>query len=200
MHIIILSKAPVAGRVKTRLQPQYSAQEAANIQMQMTEAVLAKALASGAKVTLAVDDPTHPFFGHIHKTFSVPIIAQGTGNLGERMIHLLGHTSWLDQEPIMFIGSDSPHVPIARYQQAEALIADCDVVIGPVEDGGYDLLYLAKNHAEVLIDIPWSTPNVFSKTINNINKLGLLVKLLDESFDLDTAADIARAPISTWRT
>lgn len=198
MRVIILSKAPIPNRVKTRLMPAYSAVQAAAIQQRMTQTVISKVCSVYDDVWLAVDDMSHPFFQAMAATFNIHICSQGEGSLGERMQQLMFKSFTANSAPILFLGSDSPHVSTERYQQAERHIFNHDVVIGPVEDGGYDLIAFQNNQPEVLSDIPWSTPDVCSITLHNINKLKCSVHLLDESFDLDDADDLARALPHTW--
>jgi len=198
MRVIVLSKAPIPGKVKTRLMPAYSAEQAAALQQLMTETVIAKVCSIYQDVWLAVDDVAHPFFQELTHTYKIQVCPQGEGTLGERMQHLMLESFRSNQAPILFLGSDSPHINPERYMQAELHLGNHDIVIGPVEDGGYDLIAFQQNHPDVLRNIPWSTPSVRTETMNNIMSLKLSVHLLDESFDLDDANDLARALPHTW--
>ncbi|OIP99862.1 MAG: hypothetical protein AUK35_05845 [Zetaproteobacteria bacterium CG2_30_46_52] len=198
MRVIVLSKAPIPGKVKTRLMPAYSAEQAAALQQLMTTTVIEKVCSIYSDVWLAVDEVTHPFFQELATTFEIQVYSQGEGTLGERMQHLMLESFRSNPVPILFLGSDSPHVNPERYKQADQHLGHHDIVIGPVEDGGYDLIAFQQNHPDVLRNIPWSTPSVRNDTVNNINHLNLSVHLLDESFDLDDANDLARALPHTW--
>jgi rSAM/selenodomain-associated transferase 1 len=194
----VLSKAPVAGKVKTRLMPEYTAEQAANLHMQMTEAVMAKVCNMFDEVWLAVDDVEHQFFHSLQQKHACRLQYQGLGNLGQRL-NTLAAASFADSDkPVMFLGTDSPHVSMSRYQQVTSSIQHDDIVIGPVEDGGYDLIAMRKHTPGVFDAVDWSSSTVFDKTIHNINKLELSVKVLDLSFDLDNAVDLRRSPPNTW--
>jgi rSAM/selenodomain-associated transferase 1 len=198
MRVIVLSKAPVAGKVKTRLMPEYTAEQAAALHKQMTEIVVSKVCSTFDDVWLAVDDIKHHFFKRLQQEHACHLQYQGLGDLGQRL-QSLATASFKDKsKSIMFLGTDSPHVNIGRYQQAAAALNNYDVVIGPVEDGGYDLIAMANYSPGIFDDIDWGLSTVFDKTITNIKQLGLSVKVLDMSFDLDYAEDLKRAPANTW--
>jgi len=198
MRVIILSKAPVVGRVKTRLTPVYSAKQATELHKQMIDTVLRKTCSVFDDIWLAVDDISHGFFKDIAKSYSFKLCSQGQGDLGHRLSHLMQLSFDYDDEPIMFLGTDSPHVDVARYIQVQSSLSNHDMVIGPVEDGGYDLIAMNQCTPHVFDNINWGDSSVFNKSISNINKLGLNAKALDYSFDLDRPEDLERAPPHSW--
>ncbi|MDQ7001609.1 MAG: TIGR04282 family arsenosugar biosynthesis glycosyltransferase [Ghiorsea sp.] len=199
MRIIVLSKAPVVGKVKTRLMPQYTAEQAASLQKKMTRSVLTKVCSAYDDVWLAVDDVNHRFFQGLETSgLNIELHDQGQGSLGERLQKLTTASFATDQQPVLLIGTDSPHVHMSRYQHAEYVLEKYDVVIGPVEDGGYDFIALSADYPDVFAGIDWSSSTVFSQTLTNISNLALTSKALDLSFDLDHAEDIDRAPPHTW--
>jgi len=198
MRVIILAKAPVVGKVKTRLIPQYTAEQAAELHQQMVKVVMAKVCSIFDDVWLAVDDVNHHFFKNLRAAFDFELRNQGQGNLGNRLQTLSAASFTLDDKPVMFLGSDSPHVYISRYQCVASALKQHNVAIGPVEDGGYDLIGISSHCPRVFDNIHWGTDSVFHETMNNIKHLGLTVKALAMSFDLDRAEDIKRAPPQTW--
>ncbi len=184
-----MCKAPVAGRVKTRLTPPYSAQEAAEIHKAMAESVIQRASKMFSNVWVASDDISHPFF----EQFDLKLIDQGEGDLGDRMSYLL-QTAFRDgADSLLFLGTDSPHMPDSRLQHAAALLGHCDVVIGPVEDGGYDLIAMNKPYPELFSRIRWSSKHVLQETLQHVEQLHLKLGLLDMSYDLDTPESLQRA-------
>ncbi|MCF6208958.1 MAG: DUF2064 domain-containing protein [Ghiorsea sp.] len=149
-------------------------------------------------IWLAVDDVEHDFFKQLQVEFDFELCNQGKGELGNKLQTLSTASFSLDDKPVMFLGSDSPHVNICRYQSAKNALTQHSVVIGPVEDGGYDLIGMTSHYPGVFDDIHWGTDSVFCETMNNISNLELNVNVLDISFDLDRAEDIKRAPPQTW--
>lgn len=199
MQVIILCKAPIAGRVKTRLMPAYSDVEAAKIHQQMTETVLRKTTLIFDDVWLAVDDVSHPFFAKMKLKYHFNLCFQGDGNLGERLKHLM-HQSLIENnvQKLMFLGTDSPHIPLTRYQQAITQSQGADILIGPVEDGGYDLIVIKQSLDYIFEGITWGSEHVLEQTLHICKQYQHQVELLDISFDLDRAEDLQRAPIHTW--
>ncbi len=198
MRIIILGKAPVPGRVKTRLMPEYSAVEAAALHARMMETVLKKVCSCFDDVWLAVDDIHHEVVKSLVKRFRIELHAQVSGDLGKRLQALMRESLARDEKPLMFLGTDSPHVAIQRYQAAKTALKQHDIVVGAVEDGGYDLIAVRQNLPEVFEYIPWGSALVMRETLKNINKLNLDVKVLPTSFDLDKPEDLRRAPPASW--
>lgn len=198
MRIIVLSKAPVPGKVKTRLFPKFTAEQACELHQQMMVKVLEKALLVSADIWLAVDDPLHPFFLALIKGSSIRLINQGQGNLGARLIHLMEQSFAKDCEPVMFLGTDSPHVSTERYLQASHHGQQHDVVIGAVEDGGYDLILIKQPHVGIFQSITWGSSTVLNETLMLCKQFDLSVSILTESFDLDRPEDLERAPLHSW--
>ncbi|MDQ7005594.1 MAG: TIGR04282 family arsenosugar biosynthesis glycosyltransferase [Ghiorsea sp.] len=198
MRVIILSKAPVAGQVKTRLMPQYSAQEAADLQQEMTATVLKKVCSLFDDVWLVVDDTKHPFFASLQADFTFDLQHQGDGNLGNRLERLLHRSFSVDDEPVMFLGSDSPHIHITRYQQVISALQHHDIVLGAVEDGGYDLLATSVCEPLLFQGISWGSSSVLEETVVKAHHLKLSMQVLELSFDLDRAEDLRRAPPCQW--
>ena len=220
IQLFIMCKAPVAGRVKTRLlrhkvnppgdillfhnSPdgkaregalgQYTNEQAAALYKSMAETVIRRASRLFDDVCIAADDPAHPFFS----SFNLPLCAQGEGDLGQRMSRLMlqGFTDGADT--VMFLGTDSPHMPESRLLQAMAALQDYDIVIGPVEDGGYDLLAMTAP-ADVFDEIAWSSGKVLGQTLFHIQRLGLSCLQLDIGFDIDYPEDLARAAQAGWQ-
>jgi len=184
-----MCKAPVPGRVKTRLQPQYSAEQAAAIHAAMATSVINRIARLFPGVWLAADDPAHPFF----RSFDLPVVVQGEGDLGARLSRMLRLSMDYGASGALFTGTDSPHMSDTRLFAAMRALATSDVVIGPVEDGGYDLIATRGAHHALFEDIPWGTEQVLRATLLRLYRLDLRFRLLSTNFDVDTPADLQRS-------
>jgi len=185
---IIFCKAPVAGRVKTRLQPSFSFEQAANIHAAMATYAIERTLRLFPHTWISSDDPYHPFF---HQ-FDAPVLPQGEGDLGLRMGRLVERAIAYGAGGVLLLGTDSPRMSAARLHCAFRLLHHHDVVLGPVEDGGYDLLAMRGHKKELFRDIAWGTSAVLNETINRISELGLSWRCLSVGFDVDVPEDLAR--------
>ncbi len=186
---IVFCKAPVPGRVKTRMQPDCSPARAAALHAAMAVCVIERALRLFPGAWIAADDPDHAFF----RRFDARLLPQGGGDLGARMLRCARTALEAGRDGVLLLGTDSPHMPEARLKAAVRLLARVDVVLGPVEDGGYDLLAMRGLHAALLTHIPWGGSEVCAVTSRRARAAGLSVRLLSVGFDVDRPADVERA-------
>jgi rSAM/selenodomain-associated transferase 1 len=189
-----MCKAPLAGQVKTRLLSCYSPGQAAELHVNMAKTVIHRASILFDDVCIAADDPAHPFFS----TVDLPLCAQGEGNLGQRMSRLMLQGFADGADAVLFLGTDSPHMPDSRLLQAATALQNHDIVIGPVEDGGYDLIAMTTPE-DVFDNITWSSGQVLEQTLSHIRRLGLSCLQLDVGFDIDHPEDVERAAQAGWQ-
>ena len=98
---------------------------------------------------------------------------------------------------VVIIGTDAPDLPADYLRRAFRALAEegVDVVFGPSADGGYYLLGL-KSVPECLFEgIAWSTGTVLPESLAKAEAEGLLVHLLPEWHDVDTAEDLQRCEL-----
>jgi len=191
---MIMCKAPVCGKVKTRLFSGYSKEQATVLHQQMASTVIARANSLFADVWIASDDIAHPFFA----LFDLPLHEQGEGDLGQRMTRLLQKAGDEGFAKVIFLGTDSPHMAASRLTDACDALMQHDLVIGPVEDGGYDLIGFSCFAPGVFANIDWGSSQVFMQTLHMARGLALGVALLAVSFDVDTPDDVHRAKTAGW--
>ncbi|HEY0013064.1 MAG TPA: TIGR04282 family arsenosugar biosynthesis glycosyltransferase [Allosphingosinicella sp.] len=182
-RIVIFAKAPVPGRVKTRLIPALGAQGAARLAAEMLERTVAEAIASGLAVELCGEpDAASWFDGEVAKT------AQGGGDLGERLARAAERV--LAEEPLLLVGADCPALERRRLRAAADALAAHDAVIHPAEDGGYVLLGLTRFHPSLFEGIAWSSSTVAAETIARIDALGWSLDVRETLADVDEPADL----------
>jgi len=193
--VIIMCKAPIEGKVKTRLMTTYTAQQAMQLHQAMATTVIQRAKRLFKHVWLAVDDIQHPFF----KPFDLPLYAQGVGDLGERMSGLMLKAIQKGHENILFLGTDSPHMLDSRLIEAFEALNNHDVVFGAVEDGGYDCIGMKGSHPELFLAIDWGTEIVLKQSLSIAEQHHLHCCVLEESFDVDTPDMLQRAQKMGWK-
>ncbi len=197
---VVMCKAPVPGRVKTRLAPAVTSAQAARLHAAMAGETLGKMGAVFGAGWLAADDPAHPFF-RAAAGAGWRIVAQGEGDLGARMARLAARAFASGHRAVVFSGTDSPHMPERRLHALRAALAEADVAIAPVADGGYELIGLRGNERALALfrGIAWSSGEVLTQTLAAARQAGLGVRLLPPGFDIDTPADLARARKAGWK-
>jgi uncharacterized protein len=186
--IAVLSGAP--GAAKTRLRPVLGAEGAAALQTRLIARTLETALAAGTgPVTLwAAPDETHPAFRSIVLRPGLTLARQPEGDLGRRIEVALDSAC-----PAVVIGTDCPALtPDHLRDAAEALRNGIDVVLIPVDDGGYALIGARNPHPQLFTDMAWGTPTILADTRRRMMDLGLSWRELEQLWDVDVPADLER--------
>lgn len=116
----------------------------------------------------------------------LPHRTQAEGDLGERML------ACIKDGADVILGCDCPTISRDYIESAFASLEDADVVLGPVEDGGYVLIGMHDTHPELFEDIAWSTSTVLAQTLERAHGLHLRVHLLSQTWDIDTVDDYRR--------
>ena len=188
-RIVIFAKAPVAGRVKTRLIPALGADGAARLAEEMLRATLKEADATSLRVELCASP--HPDSAEWQPFLPpVPATDQGEGGLGERLARAAARVIEAG-ENVLLIGADCPELGSTRLKLAAERLNYHDAVIHPAEDGGYVLLGLSKHHPSLFEGIAWSTASVAAETIARIEALGWSLHIADTLRDIDEPEDLA---------
>jgi rSAM/selenodomain-associated transferase 1 len=191
-RIVIFAKAPVAGKVKTRLIPALGEEGAARLAREMLEQTASEAAATGLGVELcATPAPAHsewkPFLPDISAT------DQGEGDLGERLARAAARVIGAG-ENVLLIGADCPELGRERLRTAAEALERSDAVLYPVEDGGYALLGLRRFDPSIFSGIAWSTASVAAETTARIKALGWSLHIGKTLRDVDEPEDLPHLP------
>jgi rSAM/selenodomain-associated transferase 1 len=186
--IAILAKAPAFA--KTRLWQVLGEHGAAALQSRLIEHTVETAVAANTgPVTLwASPDEMHPMFRAIARRAGISLARQPEGDLGERM-----HVALASASPALVIGTDCPTLTAGHlHEAAQVLRQSVDVVLVPVEDGGYALIGARRPQPQLFRDMAWSTATVLADTRRRIGDLGLTWRELETLWDVDRPEDLAR--------
>jgi rSAM/selenodomain-associated transferase 1 len=187
--IAILAKAPVPGFAKTRLAPALGADGAANLQARLIERAVTTAQAAAVGPVTLWEAPHHPAFETISALFGVALAAQPDGDLGDRMLAAIAAANG----PALVMGTDCPALtPDHLRAAARALNDGVDVVIVPVEDGGYAVIGMRRPQPALFADMTWSTTTVMAETRRRLTRLGLSWREPARLWDIDEPADLDR--------
>lgn len=195
--ILIFARAPVPGKVKTRLAPALGAKGAAALHRRLTRHAVATAVAAGLGEVMLYCAPhtRHAFFRRLKNEFGVSLRSQKGADLGERMHHAIRFA--LARFPAaILIGSDCADIDPAYLRQAAARLESdaASVVLGPAADGGYVLIAATRVDPGIFIDVPWGTSGVLAATRARLRNLGWRFSELATLEDVDRPADLARLP------
>ncbi|MBI4370985.1 MAG: TIGR04282 family arsenosugar biosynthesis glycosyltransferase [Elusimicrobia bacterium] len=192
--LIVFVKAPVAGRVKTRLCPPLSFAQAA----ELYRAFVKDTLASAAVVPQTrVEVAYAPFDDHASLDWIEPrtrpgLFLQQGADLGRRLENAFAKAFRDGADKVAIIGSDTPQLDPAIVAKAFSALDRKEAVLGPARDGGYYLIGLRKTRPCLFARIPWSSDKVFAETVARARLEGVSLECLPELNDIDTFADLKR--------
>lgn len=186
VQLVVLAKAPVPGRVKTRLCPPLTAQQAADVAAACLADTLATVGQTGFRRRLvALDGPPD---GLLPAGFEV-LTQRGSG-LDERLAAACEDAFAGSALPLLLIGMDTPQLTVADLtSSARALLAGTSV-LGLAEDGGWWAVGLRAADREVFLGVPMSTAATGSAQETRMRRRGLAPTLLAVHRDIDEVADL----------
>ena len=188
----IFAKAPILGKVKTRLAKDIGDEQACNVYQSLLFNTVKSTHDESWKTELwCAPDSQHPALQSLSKQYALSLETQCQGDLGERMLFALqaGKTR---ANKVVLIGSDCPVISVAYIQQAFNMLDTKDIVFGPVEDGGYLLIACKSTHVHLFEKVKWSCADTLLLNIKAVEKCRLSYGLLDTLWDLDNLEDLKR--------
>lgn len=187
--ILVFAKAPVAGRVKTRLGRVLGDDEAAA----WAGAFLADTWSSVARTPRA--RPVLALSGALDPALLEPpaeVWDQGPGDLGSRLERCLRRALCFASRAVA-LGADSPGLPTSRVAEALSLLrGGARSVLGPAEDGGFYLLGLDQCPPGLFDQLPLGTAHAGSAMRLRLAERGLAGAELEPWYDVDDARDLQR--------
>jgi hypothetical protein len=193
-----MTKAPQAGRVKTRLVPPLTPDDAAELNkcfLRDTAGGISSVTTDNDASGIAVYTPigTESTYGDILPDDFTLLLQRGVG-FGERLYFAAEDLFKCGFESVCLIDSDSPTVPAKNFSKAVAALRTHGdrIVLGPCDDGGYYLIGLKNRHRELFEQIDWSTERVLEQTRRCAGEIDLEVELLPSGYDVDDAESLRR--------
>jgi rSAM/selenodomain-associated transferase 1 len=194
--LAIMTKAPRAGIVKTRLQPPLTAEEAAQLNVCFLRDIGAAIVGAGGESKgVGVFTPAGSEDDYVNVLPSdFHLIPQRGDSFGERLMNAATDLLRVGFESCCLINSDSPTVTAEAFHQAVVQLQGTDnrIVLGPSDDGGYYLIGMRKAYRRLFEDIDWSTERVFIQTLERARELTLGVHVLPKFYDIDDAKALRR--------
>jgi len=181
-HVLVLAKAPVAGRVKTRLCPPLTPAEAAALaEAALADTLEAVAACAAGRRILALDGDPGPWLPP-----GFEVVPQVEGTFDRRLV-----AAWATAGgPGVQIGMDTPQVTAGLLDDAMETLDTAGAALGLAEDGGWWAIGLRQADARVFQGIPMSTSGTGAAQLARLQRLGLDVAPLPTLVDLDTVADL----------
>lgn len=191
--LILFTRHPEPGTTKTRLIPVLGPDGAADLSRRMAEHAVqqARLLVARRNVALKIyyeggdEVRIAEWLGD-----DLIYVRQDQGDLGQRMAQAFSENCGTKEGSAVIMGTDCPGLSASVLWQAFDLLERNDLVLGPADDGGYYLIGLRSPCDELFRDIPWSTDEVFVRSIARATALGLSFTRLETLQDIDRPEDL----------
>ena len=182
LHVLVMAKAPVAGRVKTRLCPPCTPREAAALaEAALADTLDAVAACGAGRRIVALDGAPGPWLPP-----GFEVIPQVAGAFDRRLA-----AAWTAAGgPGVQIGMDAPQVTPGLLDEGLAALDTAGAALGPAVDGGWWAIALRTPDPQVFLDVPMSTTSTGKAQLARLHQLGLTVTALPTLVDLDTIDDL----------
>jgi hypothetical protein len=194
-RLLLFGKRPRRGKVKTRLVPPLTNEQA----LRLYRAFLCDQLAflrrftDVADVEWCADGPVSPAERANLGAEGIPLELQGPGNLGRRLLRALDRTSREGAGATVVIGADSPTLPPAHVREAfRVLERGAPAVIAPAEDGGYVLVGMRRPLAELFRGVRWGESDVADTTRDRAARINLHLEEIEPWYDIDDLGGLRR--------
>ncbi|BAV33130.1 hypothetical protein SCL_0810 [Sulfuricaulis limicola] len=190
-ELMLFARQPIAGEVKTRLQPEYSPEKAAEIAAFMIRATVELAVSAwpGDVMLYVWPGTDHLLLRRLTSDFHIRLVPQAEGDLGAKMLDAL-RAGIARKGSAAVMGCDVPHCGWDVIDQANSWLARGKNVLGPTDDGGYYFIGLQEARPELFEEMPWGSDRVLETTLARAEKLDMEFQLLKKLRDIDTAADL----------
>lgn len=189
--LLLFAKAPIAGKVKTRLQTHCTPTQCAEIaQILLHESIKKISRYWPGKIYLSLWlDKEHAFIKAMHDQYAIELTDQCAGDLGAKMQHAFESYGY----SAAVMGADAPHIKPQELARAYDLLQQGKSAIGISEDGGYYLLGLSQPAPQLFTNMAWGTDQVLSETLNRAKQSKLELTHLDSLHDVDEWPDLLQA-------
>lgn len=190
--VVLMAKAPVAGKVKTRLSPPLDPRESAALYACMLGDTAAEIITlARVRRYLFLDPP-----GSADSLRGAPFTSferfpQRGKDLGDRMLDAAATAFRRGATRVVIVGGDCPALAAGRLRRAfRELREGADAVIGPSADGGYYLVGLARPDERLFRKLAWGTSTVLADTVARCRALSIPFSFLPPETDVDTGEEL----------
>lgn len=184
--LVVIAKAPLPGRSKTRLCPPCTPEQAAALaEAALRDTLAAVAAMRGSRRVVALEGQAGSWL-----PAGFDVIPQRGSGLAERLAAAFADVNG----PALILAMDTPQVTPSMLAHALACLSSpgTNAVLGATDDGGYWTIGLQHPAPGVFAGVPMSSPMTFATQRDRLRTLGLRTSLLPPLTDVDSIAD-ARA-------
>lgn len=191
LPLYLFAKAPTPGLVKTRMSPDLSELQCAQLATLMLQQSVSKVCQfwPGKLILTVSPSINEPLFQDFAHNNALDLQCQISGDLGERLLFVL--RQGIEQYGgAVVMGCDVPQISGEILLQVHQLLMEKNNVIGPANDGGFYLLGLSRLEEGIFDRVGWGGDQVLSKVCGNFQRLGIEVSHCAELRDIDNWDDL----------
>ena len=188
--IILFTKNPEKGKVKTRIAATLGDDKALDIYKKLVAHT--NAIVKDLKVDKYVFYSNFITKNDLWSETVFSKMLQSGNTLGDKMAAAFETLFYKKYDAVCIIGSDCYELNSTIIDAAFKLLQTHDCVIGPTFDGGYYLLGSTTFNRELFQNIAWSTDTVFSSTLAICESLRLKTAVLTKLNDVDTENEVPK--------
>ncbi len=187
-RLIVFSKPPVPGLVKTRMVPPLTYSEAALLYDSFVKETI--------RLIEKIKGVEKILCSYVQKLSTGPLInnnwtiqAQQGDDFGERLLTAV-RMNIGSSNPVLLIGTDSPTIPSYFINSALKALKKHKIVIGPAIDGGFYLLGLQNYYSHIFDNVVWSSRHTLNGILRNIENIGIDPFFIPKWYDIDNIDDL----------
>lgn len=181
--VVVIAKAPLAGRAKTRLSPPCTPEQAATLaEAALLDTLDAVAACRAGRRVLAFEGDVRPW---VRPEFEV--VPQRGAGLGERLASAMADAGGA----ALLVGMDTPQVTPALLDHALDRLGPGgeDAVLGLAADGGFWAVGLRHPEPSAFLGVPMSTARTGGHQRRRLEALGRAPGMLPVLRDVDVIDD-----------
>lgn len=185
--VVLLTRAPEPGKTKTRMMPDLTPDQCAQLHVALLQDVGAACCALSRTCDVLVAFLPEGDVSAVKAALGAPatyFIQQGD-TLKARLQAALEEAFCRGYERCVLIGADAPEIDADEVLRAFRLLDEVDVVLGPASDGGFYLIGMSDCHTDVFCLSEYGHDAVFEQTVEHINETGLTCAYVKPCDDVD---------------
>ncbi len=188
--IIIFTRIPIPGKIKTRLMPCYTPLECAQLHSYFLRDIVAECEKTEKDIYIFYAPDGNVKILKKVLGFEQAYSKQQGDNIGSRMQQSMEEVFQNGYEKCILIGSDVPGLKAKHLEESFRMLDEKDTVLGPTEDGGYYLIGSRKSIPEAFEESHYSQGEVAKATKDKLEAAGYTVARAEKLLDIDTPKDL----------
>lgn len=193
--IVIIAKECLPGKVKTRLHPDVTYQQAAELATaSLTDTIsLVQKLPTTRRILAWQGNPK----AVPKEATGFEILPQVEGTLDHKLAAIFNTI----KEPLLLIGMDTPQLTLQYFDQIYgAPESPKEAWIGLAEDGGFWALAMTKPNGDLIKGVPMSQTSTGQNQLQRLQEARLTIGFLPKVNDIDTIEDARQVAVLAPQT